>query len=67
MNGRFDLFFSLAMLCRISNGQSEVELTAVTDRTYQELAVYRRQIAFHLEKGTQWTVGDEMNTFTHHP
>jgi len=61
MNRRFDLFLSLAMLCRISNAQSEVELAAVTDRTHRELAGYHRQIAFHLEKGAQRIVGDEMN------
>jgi len=66
-NRRLDLFFSLAILCRISKAQSEVELAVVTNRTYLELAGCPRQIVHHLEKGSQWTVGDEMNAFTHYP
>jgi len=47
-NGRFDLYLSLAILCKISNAQSEMELPAVTDRMYLELAGYHRQIFCHL-------------------
>ena len=66
-NRRFDLFLSLAILCKISNAQSEVKLAAVTDRAYLKLVGYHRLIVGHLEKDAQRTVGDEMNAFTHHP
>jgi len=66
-NGRFDLFFSLAILWKISNAQSEVELAGVTDRTYPEPAGYHRQIVCPLEKDAQWTVDNDMRAFTYHP
>jgi len=66
-NGRFDLFFLLAILCKISDTQSEVEIAGVTNRTYPEPARYYREIVFPLEKDAQWTVGDDMCAFTYHP
>jgi len=66
-NGRFDLFLSLAILCKISNAQSEVELASVTDRTYPEPAGYHREIVCPLEKDAQWTVSDDISAFSYHP
>ena len=40
------------------------------EKTYLEVAGYQREIACHLEKAAQWTVGGknrEMTAFTHHP
>ena len=44
-----------------------VKMAAATDRTYLELGGHHRQIVCYLEEGAQWTVGDEMSAFTHHP